>query len=125
VANIKRYVPVNSGLAQLLVILAVGVLLSGCVSSVPVTIANNSQAQLVNVVVSGAGFSESVGSIAAGGRASAHVRPPEETQIKVAFDADGQRYSAITQERIANDGANMVEATVDADFTITIETPAR
>jgi hypothetical protein len=99
--------------------------LSGCVSSVPVTIANDSQAQLVNVVVSGAGFSESVGSIAAGGRATAHVRPPGESQVKLAFDVDGQRYSATTSDRIANDGANIVEATVAADFTITLETPAR
>ncbi len=123
--NIEKYVPVNSGVAGKLVILVAGALLTGCVSSVPVTIANNSQAQLVNVVVSGSGFSESVGSIAAGGSATAHVRPPVETQVKVAFDVDGQRYSAMTSERIANDGTNIVAASVDADFTITLETPAR
>ena len=106
-------------------VVAACALLSGCVSSVPVTIANNSQAQLANVVVSGSGFSESVGSIAAGGRATAHVRPSGETTVKVAFDVDRQRYSAVTGDRIANDGANVVEATVDADFTITLETPAR
>jgi protein-disulfide isomerase len=123
--NIEKHVSANSGLAQKLVILVAAALLSGCVSSVPVTIANNSQAQLVNVVVSGSGFTESVGSIAAGGKAVAHVRPPGETQVKVAFDVDGQRYSAMTSERIANDGANIVEATVDADFTITLEASAR
>jgi hypothetical protein len=53
------------------------------------------------------------------------VRPPGESQVKLAFDVDGQRYSATTSDRIANDGANIVEATVAADFTITLETPAR
>jgi LEA14-like dessication related protein len=123
--NIEKYISVNSGLARKLVILGAATLLSGCVSSVPVTIANNSRAQLGNVVVSGSGFSESVGAIAAGGRVTAHVRPPGETQLKVAFEVDGQRYSAMTSERIANDGASSIEATVDMDFTITLETPAR
>ena len=122
--NIEKHASLNSRLMQWLVILGAAVL-SGCVSSVPVTIANNSSVPIVNVVVSGSGFSESVGAIAAGGRATAHVRPPGETQVKVAFDVDGQRYSAMTGERIANDGANTVEATVDADFTITLETPSR
>ena len=101
------------------------VLLSACVSSVPVSIANNSGVQLTNVVVSGAGFSESVGSIAIGGTAAARVRPPGESQVKVSVEVDGQRYSAMTSERIANDGANSVVATVGADFSISIETPAR
>jgi hypothetical protein len=122
--NIEKHASLNSRFMQWLVILGAAVL-SGCVSSVPVTIANNSSAQLVNVVVSGSGFSKSVGAIAPGGRATTHVRPPAETQFKVAFDVDGQRYSAMTGERIANDGTNTVEATVDADFTITLETPAR
>jgi hypothetical protein len=121
--TIGEYIPVHSG--QKLIMLVSCVLLSGCASSVPVNIGNNSQAQLDNVVVSGSGFSESVGSIAPGGRATARVRPPAETQVKLAFDVDGQRYSAMTGERIANDGATVIEATVDADFAITLETTAR
>lgn len=111
--------------ARRLATLLASLALSGCVSAVSVSIENRSPAQLADVVVSGSGFSEAVGSIAAGGTATVRVRPPGESQVKVSFEVDGQRYSAMSSERIANDGANSVVATVGADFSISIETPAR
>jgi uncharacterized protein YceK len=109
---------------KILLISVVLALLSGCVSSVPVSIDNHSPTQLADVVVSGSGFNEPVGSIAAGGSATVHVRPAGETPIKVAFEVAGQRYSATSEEKIANDGS-AVAVTVDADFSITIDTNAR
>jgi hypothetical protein len=99
-------------------------LLSGCVSAVPVTIENHSRKPLVNVLVSGSGFNESVSSIATGGMAVVRVRPPGETLVKVAFEVDGQLYSATSSEKIAND-ESAVGVTVDDDFSITIDTNAR
>ncbi len=100
-------------------------LLSGCVSGVPVSIGNQSSSDLANVVVSGNGFSESVGTIRAGGSATVRVRPKGESSVKVAFEVDGQRYSAIEPGFIENDTVNIVEVTVDADFSIAIKTSLR
>ncbi len=104
--------------------IAAAALLCGCVAGVPVSVVNHSQAQLTGVVVSGSGFNETIASIAAGDTATVHVRVRDETPIKVSFEIDGQRYSAISSEKLVN-GASAVEATVDADFTISIDTNAR
>jgi hypothetical protein len=104
-------------------VIAAAALLCGCVAGVPVSVVNHSQAQLTSVVVSGSGFSETISSIAAGDRATVHVRARDEAPIKVTFEVEGQRYSATSSESLVN-GASAVEATVDADFTISIETNA-
>jgi hypothetical protein len=52
-----------------------------------------------------------------------HVRARDETPIKILFEVAGQRYSAISSEKLVN-GASAVEATVDADFVIAIDTNA-
>lgn len=101
------------------------VLLSGCVSGVPVSIANQSAADLTDVVVSGNGFSESVGTIQAGGSARLYVRPKGESGIKVAFEVNGQRYHGIDDGYIENDTLYTVDVTVDADFYISIKTSLR
>jgi len=104
-------------------IIAAAALLCACVAGVPVSVVNHSQAQLTGVVVSGSGFNETITSIAAGDTATVHVRARDETPIKVSFEVAGQRYSAISSEKLVN-GASAVEATVDADFTISIDTNA-
>jgi hypothetical protein len=104
-------------------IIVAAALLCGCVAGVPVSVVNHSAAQLTSVVVSGSGFSETIASIAAGDTATVRVRAREEAPIKVAFEVDGQRYSATSSESLVNGGSAVV-ATVDADFTLSIETNA-
>jgi hypothetical protein len=104
-------------------LIAAAALLCGCVAGVPVSVVNHSQVQLTSVVVSGSGFSESISSIAAGDTATVRVRARDEAPIKVSFEVEGQRYSATSSEELVN-GASAVEATVDADFTISIDTNA-
>ena len=100
-------------------------LLCGCVSGVPVSVSNNSTVALHQVVVSGKGFSESVGSIAAGATETIRIRPREETAVKVAFEADERRYSATTESTIENNDLYIVVVNVSADFTISMQTPLR
>lgn len=101
-------------------------LLAGCVSGVPVSIDNQSSSDLANVVVSGNGFSESVGTIRAGGSAIVRVRPKGESGVRVAFEANGQRYyGSIEDGYIENNDLYTVKATVDAGFSIVIETSLR
>jgi hypothetical protein len=105
-------------------IIIAAALLCGCVAGVPVSVINHSAVQLTGVVVSGSGFNETIASIAAGDTATVHVRARDEAPIKISFEIDGQRYSATSSESLVN-GASAVEATVDADLTISIDTNAR
>jgi len=95
-------------------------LLSGCISGVPVSVENQSSSDLTEVVVSGKSFSESIGTIRAGRRELVHIRPRSETQVKVAFVVDGQRYSGTLEGTIEKDNVNSVKATVSADFSISV-----
>lgn len=106
-------------------ILGAALLLAGCVSGVPVSVTNHSATPLKNVVVSGKGFSEQVGTIAAGATETIRVRPREETKIKVAFEAGEHRYSSATETEIENNDLYIVVVTVAPDLTISVETPLR
>jgi hypothetical protein len=109
---------------KLLTVVAVA-LLSGCVSGVPVSIENQSSSDLSQVVVSGKGFSESVGTIHAGKTETIRIRPRSETAVKVAFEVNGQRYSGTLDGHIENDNVYTVKATVDPSFSIVIVTDLR
>ena len=109
--------------AQWLAVLFAATVLSGCVSGVPVVIQNQSDKALQHVVVSGTGFSESVGTIAAGATETVQIRPRSETAVTIQFDVDGQTYSAQSSEdrTIENDDVYRVDVNVDADLTINID----
>jgi hypothetical protein len=96
-------------------------LLGGCVAGVDTTVENRSAVELRNVVVSGKGFSESVGTIAARGREHLSVRPSGESSVRIAFDANGQRYSS-ESGTIANESSYRALITIDADLDVTIDT---
>ncbi len=100
-------------------------LLSGCISGVPVSIENQSASDLTEVVVSGKDFSESVGTVRAGGSELVHIHPKAETAVKVAFAVDGQRYSGTLEGTIENDNVYTIKATVSADFSILVSAELR
>jgi hypothetical protein len=100
-------------------------LLSGCISGVPVSIENQSSSDLAEVVVSGKGFSESVGTVRAGGMEFVRIHPRVETAVKVAFVVDGQRYSGTLDGTIENDNVNAIKATVSADFSVSVSAEVR
>jgi len=104
------------------VVAAAVVLFSGCAPGVPVSVTNHSAHTLENVIVSGTGFSESAGAIGAGNTETVHVRPKGASSFKVAFDVDGQRYSSRSADPDSENPVSRVEATVEADLSITIET---
>jgi len=100
-------------------------LLSGCISGVPVSIENQSSSDLSEVVVSGKGFSETVGTVRAGGSELVHIHPRTETTVKIAFAVDGQRYSGTLDGTIENDNVNTIKATVSADFSTSVTAELR
>lgn len=105
-------------------LLAPLLLIAGCVSGVPVSIENGSGKPLTSVVVSGAGFKETIGVIAPGATETIYVRPNKETTVRVSFVIDDQRYSG-ESEAVENDTVNRIDAKVNADLQITIGTNSR
>jgi hypothetical protein len=83
-----------------------------------ITVENKSQAMLVNVVVSGKGFSESLGTIDAGATANTWVSAKGDTGITVDFDLGGKHYSSGEQEYIAGMGGERFTATIEQDLQI-------
>lgn len=102
-------------------------LLAGCISGVPVSIANGSDKPLENVVVSGEGFRESVGTIRPGNTETVFVRPRHETIVRISFDVGGQDYSARSSDdsMIENDDVNRVDVKVGADFSVAVNVDLR
>jgi hypothetical protein len=88
-----------------------------------VCIQNKSPATLTNVVVSGNGFSQSLGTISAGAEVKASMSPHGDSGITVTFDANGQHYNSGNQEYIAGGPGERFTATVEVihnDFQIHI-----
>jgi len=85
-----------------LIILAAALALGGC-SRAPVgsrapvvTLKNPSTATVSNVVLSGPGFSERVGSIVPGAEHKLTVHPSRESGLRLEFDADGRHVDRVT-----------------------------
>lgn len=111
-------------IARATLVVVAGLSLAGCVSGVPVSIANGSDKTLSNVVVSGAGFRESVGTVAAGATETVWVRPRGETPVTVMFVVDEQRYSG-QSEPVENDTVNRIDIKVSSDLQVIVETGIR
>ena len=86
-----------------------------------VSIANRSGVALENVVVSGSGFSISVGHLSIGEVRALVVNPRGESGIRVAFDARGQHYDSGEQGYFEADNAYKVSIAVDSDLKVTVD----
>lgn len=114
----KHRVPTT---ARTTILAGLMVLLCGCVPGVPVSVANHSSQTLTKVVVSGKSFSESVGDIPAGGREIVYARPRGESEsgLRIAFEANGSRYSS-ARDLDADDHLASAEITIGSDFDVVI-----
>ena len=96
-------------------------LLSGCDRAPQVTIVNQSNAELTNVVVSGTGFSEAIAPIPAGAERQVSVRPQGESGLKLDFVANNRQFSSPPQGYFENNPSYKVTATVAPDFTVKVD----
>jgi hypothetical protein len=122
--NLRYLKPMN--LSQRLIIPAcffAAVLLSGCTRGAQLNIVNSSTAELTNVVATGDGFTQTIGSIPAGEQHSVSVRPPGESDLKLDFDANGKHFTSAPQGYFENSSSYKVTATISPDFTVTVDTP--
>jgi hypothetical protein len=94
--------------------------ISGCTRSPNLNVVNRSTAELTNVVATGSGFTQSLGSIAAGEQRSISVSPRGESDLRLDFDANGKHFTSKPQGYF--EGSSKVTATVSPDFTVTVGT---
>ena len=115
-------IPAPGHFASRLVRLVACILLSGCASGIPISIANHSAYALTDITISGSGFSESVSALPPGGSEILHARPRgENSGVKVSFAANGQRHSSMSGYE-ENEVLSAVSITVADDLSITIDT---
>ena len=97
----------------------------GCSHTPIVTITNESSLTLSNVVVSGSGFSERVGTIPAGGEHRLSVRPRGESGVRLVFDAGTQHVDSGEQGYFEAAGGYRVAATVSTNLSVSVSSDLR
>jgi hypothetical protein len=90
----------------------------GCSRRPQVTVSNLSSATLTNVVISGSGFSQALGTLAPAGKASASVALSGDSSLRVEFDAGGKHFTATPDCYFESSPNYQVSAIVAPDFTV-------
>jgi hypothetical protein len=96
--------------------------LSGCSRSAKLNIINRSTAELTNVVATGSGFTQSIGSIPAGEQRNVSVSPSSESGLQLEFDAKGKHFKSVPQGYFEGGSNTKVTATVLPDFSFIMNT---
>jgi len=97
------------------------VFLSGCSRKPQLTVSNHSSRSLTNVIVSGSGFSQALGTIAPPGKASVRVTPSGDSSLRLEFDAGGKHFTTAPDCYFKNSSNYRVNATVAPDFTVKVD----
>jgi hypothetical protein len=110
---------------RIYLVLGALVALAGCSRAPVVTITNYSSITLSNVVVSGSGFSERIGTVEAGGQHKLTVHPRGESGMRVAFDAGSQHVDSGDQGYFEASGGYRVSATVGTNLSVSVSSDLR
>jgi hypothetical protein len=97
-------------------------ILSGCTRGGNLNVVNLSATELTNVVATGSGFTQSIGSIPAGQQRQVSVNVPGESALKLDFDANGKHFKSDRQSYFEGGYNLKVMAIVAPDFTVKVET---
>jgi len=93
----------------------------GCKQGAKLTVINDSKATLENVVASGEGFTEFLGSIPQGNQRHATIQPTGESSLKLEFDVDGKHFASEPSGYFEASGHYKLTATVRSDFSVTVK----
>ena len=110
---------------NLIIIVAAILAAAGCSRAPVLTIKNQSPLTLSNVVVSGSGFSERIGSIPAGGEHQLRVRPQGESGVRLVFDAGTQHVDSGSQGYFEAGGGYRITATVGTNLSVSVSEELR
>ena len=95
--------------------------LTGCARQPQLTVVNQSSTPLTNLVVSGSGFSASVGTLAPGAQTRIGVSPSGESSLRFEFDAGGKHHSSAPDCYFENSSLYRVTATIGPDFSVKVD----
>ena len=93
----------------------------GCKQGAKLTVINDSKATLENVVASGEGFTEFLGSIPQGNQRHATIQPTGESSLKLEFDVDGKHFASEPSGYFEASGHYKLTVTVRSDFSVTVK----
>lgn len=95
--------------------------ISGCTHNANLNVINRSSTEITNVVATGSGFTQSIGSIKAGEQRSISVSPSGESGLQLEFDAKGKRFKSVPQGYFESGSNAKVTATVSPEFVVTVD----
>lgn len=95
--------------------------LGGCARQPRLTVLNQSSAPLSNLVVSGSGFSETLGALAPGEKVRIGVSPSGDSALRFEFDAGGKHHSSAPDCYFEGSPLYRVTATIGPDFTVKVD----
>lgn len=101
-------------------VLLVSIVVAGCSDDPTITISNRSGKPLSNVVVSGSGFSENIGTMSPDAEREVTVEPRGESGVRLTFDVGGQHVDSGDQGYLEGSGGYHVAATVQPDLTVSV-----
>ena len=105
--------------SRILIVLALVLAWAGCSRETSMTVTNHSAGILTNIVVSGSGFSEPIGSLTAGSERQLAIHPRGESGVRGAFDA-GDRHIDAGEQGYFEAGDYRVSVTIEPDLTVTV-----
>ena len=106
---------------RILVLLAAGWMLAGCSSGTPISVINQSDAPLEDVVVSGSGFSANVGLVQPNAHVRVLVRPQGESDLRLHFNARGKTVSFGPDGYFEGGAGYVVTATVSPSLSVSVK----
>ncbi len=101
------------------------ILTISCSGDPQVTVVNESADPLANLVVSGIGFSEPLGSLAPGEKKTVEGTPSADTGLSLSFEAKGATHAPPADGYFEASGLYRVKATVLPDFSVKVESDIR
>jgi hypothetical protein len=96
----------------------------GCSQGNRLVVINESNSPLHDVLVSGSGFSERIGTIAPHGEARLVVRPRGESGLQIQFNVDGKPVSLGPEGYFEGTGGYLITATVSRDLGLSVKSEA-
>ena len=124
-SDVQRSATLHTMRIYLVLVFGALMALAGCSRAPVVTISNHSSTTLSNLVVSGSGFSERVGTVVAGGQHRVAVHPKGESGVRVAFVAGGQHIDSGEQGYFEATGGYRVSATVGTNLSVSVSSDLR
>jgi hypothetical protein len=93
----------------------------GCSRDPVITLKNDSDSELQNIVLSGSGFTESIGTLRPAAVHSFSPRVRGESGIRVQFDAAGQHHDSGEQGYFEASGGYRVSIVVDPQMKVAVD----